>query len=229
MANTLLESPTAYGTAVETTSAERWEMLDSEAIIRARNPYTCPEHLLSWLAADEGVTFWRESWSVDKKRFAIDEQIRLKPHLGKPEAIRGYLALAGTPLVASVRPGVGIHLGGEISEEARSAWLGRLPQLRIYPYRERPVTIETFLDVHCADELLAGFDVATVSRGYQAVLWQDGTETPLETISVSVRETAAQYVETMRVSLNPEDTGGWFCLDHSSLDGDDVPDRKSVV
>ncbi len=216
-------STTAREKAVEKVMAERWAGLDVDVIRRAQDPYECPVHLLPWLAHNRGVDLWRDTWSESRKRFAIKDIRRLRRLKGTVAAIRGYLALVDIALVSVVRPPQGIYLGGEVDPDVREAWLDRLPQLRIYPYRERPVTNETFLDVDHVDALVAGFDVATVSRGYQAVIWDEGVETALETISVAVRETASQIIETIRVPLNPGDVAGWFCLDVSHFDGSDVP------
>jgi hypothetical protein len=206
----------AMETRLEQVSGERWP-LDVDALRRAQDPWECPEELLSWLAFNVGVDLWDDKWDHYKKRAVIAAMPRLLPLKGTPAGIREYLDLAGTPAVKMTLPPYGIYLGGEIEPDVYSAWLSRLPQIRVYFDRQFDVlATDTFFDVDHADELLATEDEGTRRRNHYATLYQDGQT--IETISIDVR--IRNTVDVIRITVNPTDIVG-FMADTSCADGDD--------
>lgn len=210
-------STTPRERAVEAVSAERWAGLDIDVLRRARDPWECPAHLLPELAADLQVDLWDDNWDEYKKRAVIAAMPRLQKRKGTPAGIREYLELAGTPAVKLTLPPYGIYLGGEIEPEVYSAWLARLPQIRVYFDRQFDVLDrDTFFDVHHADELLATEDEGTRRRNHYATLYQNGVTIETISIDVNIRNT----VDVIRITVNPTDIVG-FMADESYVDGND--------
>ena len=61
----------SWSKAVEQASGERWDALDIDIIRRAKDPRTCPAHLLNFLAFERSVDIWDENWPEEKKRQVI--------------------------------------------------------------------------------------------------------------------------------------------------------------
>ena len=188
MVETLLpHNASPFMHAVEEVSGARWS-LGIEDLGATLNAWTCPEDLLPWLAQTRGVDFWYKDWPEVVKRRAIAEAPKLQRQKGTMAAVRGYLALAGAQ-VTYVRGPADLAFAGGLTEEQRQEWLGRLPQLRSYPYQDTTQTNAAAADGNslAADDTdLGGFlslDPALGSVGERLFIWRRGVETPLTVLS----------------------------------------------
>jgi phage tail-like protein len=96
---------------------------------------TCPADLLPWLAWALGVDFWIDSWPEAKKRWVIKNAFELKRIKGTLAGQRAYIELAGSELYRAIRPPAKNFLGASTSVVEREAFLEKLPQIRLFPYR----------------------------------------------------------------------------------------------
>lgn len=206
MVDLLHPSPTPYEAAIEQTSAERWEALDIDAIRRAQDAWLCEARLLPQLAYSRGVDLWYDDWPEEWKRRAIAEMPRLKRLKGTVAGIRGYLALLDIPVTYVVQPPSDGYLGDVISEEERAAWLAKLPQIRIYPYRDADAILdgEGYVDdtmlVADDDEHGTYFDFEPELVGERLYIWHAGVETPLTFLSRTIGYRAGRRVETVQMA-----------------------------
>lgn len=85
-------------TALEATLVdvdERVLAIDADIVRRAKNPATCPEILLPWLAWEETVDVWEPDWPVERKREAIARSWHLHRHKGTRGALEDAINLLG--------------------------------------------------------------------------------------------------------------------------------------
>lgn len=69
--------------------------IDADVIRRAKDPATCPEELLPWLAWEETVDVWEPDWPVSKKREAIAQSWSLHRIKGTGAALEQAINLLG--------------------------------------------------------------------------------------------------------------------------------------
>ncbi|NSY36876.1 phage tail protein I [Leisingera sp. ANG59] len=184
MVETLLpHNATPFMRAAEAVSGARWA-LGSDGLPGTLNPWTCPADLLPWLAQTRGVDFWFDDWPEATKRRAIAEAPRLQRLKGTMAAVRGYLSLAGAE-VTYLRAPSDLAFAGGLTPEQRAEWLGRLPQLRAYPFRDTVQTGAALADGESAagDEQEPGafmsLDPAQGAVGERLYIWRQGVEATL--------------------------------------------------
>lgn len=83
--------------AVEQAGTEQILAIDTNIVRSAKNPDTCPAHLLPWLAWEYAVDFWDESWSERQKRQVIKDAAFAHQHRGTAGAVRRSLGSIGLP------------------------------------------------------------------------------------------------------------------------------------
>lgn len=199
-------STTPREKAVEGVMAERWAGLDIDVIRRSRDAWECDAHLLPYLAVDRGVDLWYDDWPEEWKRRAIDRMPRLKTLKGKVEGIRGYLALLDIPVTYVVQPPADGYLGDIVSEAERAAWFAKLPQIRLYPFRDIDAVLdgEGFVDdtmlVADDDEHGTYFDFEPALAGERLYIWHAGIETPLNFLSRKISYRAGRRIETVQMA-----------------------------
>jgi phage tail P2-like protein len=74
---------------------ERVLDIDADIVRRAKDPATCPEVLLPWLAWEETVDIWEPDWPVARKREAIAQSWHLHRHKGTRRALEDAINLLG--------------------------------------------------------------------------------------------------------------------------------------
>lgn len=206
--HSIVPSPSRWMGTLERVSGQRWIDLDVDIIRRARDPWTCPEHLLPYLAYQRSVDIWDERWPVEKKRQVIadaPEDHHLKTTLA---GIERYIRHADATLLRAITPPQGLYPIEGMSDEERAAWLARLDQVRIY--RHYPMDGHgdgLYADASCWD--VAFFDTEPPNFGYRkhAVLRSpDGTEVDLDvTWQEVVTETGiATEVESIVLPAKPD-------------------------
>jgi hypothetical protein len=202
---------TAWERAVEEASAT-FEILPVP-IADLWNPDKCPEHMLPWLAVTHSVDLWRPGWPVWKKRQVIREAIQLARLKGTQAALERYLAQVDAELVNIVTPPVKMFLGKSMSKEELDQFYAVMPQLRLYPYRNR--NNHVFGKMFLGRGLGPGrFLLPSVAyTGRRAYLYDPltGEETLLTTIQLEAKSETRAAIEQTRV-VNPGDPGNAFFL-----------------
>lgn len=221
--------------AVEKVSGERWSDLDIDILRRARDPWTCPEHLLPYLAHQRSVDVWDERWSVDKKRQVIADAPEDHHLKTTAEGIERYIRHAGGELLRIIAPPQGLYLVDEMTDEERAGYLSRLDQIRIY--RHYPMDLGGdgfFADDACWDD--GWLDSEPPGHGYRkhAVLRRhDGSETDLDISWTEVVTEAGGSTEIERVLLPCQPDAGFYadgdCWDIGCLDVDGLADRTIEI
>lgn len=103
------------------------------------NPWTCPEHLLPYLAWALSVDLWDSSWPVTKRRSVIANAVmhhRLKGTLAGTEI---YLGLVDTTIIKATLPPAKLFSGPSLTKDQRENWLKHLPQVRVWRQYERSI------------------------------------------------------------------------------------------
>lgn len=205
MAESLLYAASSepWEIAEETTSAERWPV-DADALRRAQDPWECPVELLPWLAYNVGVDLWYDDWDEQTKRRAIAAMPRLKKLKGTVAGIRGYLDLVSTPVTYVKAPPVTGYFG-DLDADEYAAWLAKLPQLRLYPYRDA-VAPSGFWDDDALfddeeDATDFGFDAAQQRTLEQPFIWNNGAETELDLLAWATEYVAGGKIDTVQVGV----------------------------
>lgn len=203
MTATLLpaDSTEPFERVLEQGSAERWEQMDIDVIRRAKDPWTCPAHLLPYLAHEWSVDLWNDKWTEVQKRRAIDAAARMHRLKGTEEGLRLAIAMAGGELKDVVAPPSKMFLSPNTTPEQREAFLARYPQLRIYPRRDRgtargfyPGSRHAFVERRFPLPTEAFFRALP-----RAFIWDHGSETEL---TVLERRHTTETAETQeRVDL----------------------------
>ncbi|MCO5059632.1 MAG: phage tail protein I [Rhizobiaceae bacterium] len=221
--------------AIEQVSAERWDRLDVDIIRRARDPWTCPEHLLSFLAFEHSVDLWDETWPSEKKRSVI-AAARGDHHLkGTEEGHRRYIAHAGGELVETLVPPGGFFLAPDLTKQQWDGWISRMPRLRItlaHGTGEWTPPDGFFLDACALDVDAPGINDGPALHGRRALLRRHAgaPDEPLRVAQVSTRRSVREAVDFERVVVPGLSTCG-FALDVSGLDMDfvDVHEARPQV
>lgn len=96
---------------------------------------TCPAPLLPWLAWAMSVDIWVDTWSTEKKRAIIRESFELHRRKGSLHAIQRYLSYLDVPLKGWILPPDKAFAGAPYTDEQRTDYLARFPQIRIFKFR----------------------------------------------------------------------------------------------
>jgi phage tail P2-like protein len=83
--------------AQEKASAEQIATLNTNMVRNAKNPDTCPAHLLPWLAWEHAVDFWDDGWTEVQKRQVIKDAAYVHQHRGTAGAVRRSLGSVNLP------------------------------------------------------------------------------------------------------------------------------------
>lgn len=190
LATLLPANATPFEKAIEQGSAERWDVLDIDIVRRSKDPWTCPAHLLPYLAHEWSVDIWNDDWPEARKRQAIDASIRLHRLKGTEEGLRQAIALAGGELTKVIAPPAKTFLSPNTTPEQREAFLSRYPQLRIYPRRSRGLARGLYPgSKHAFAEQRFPLPTEAFFRALpRAFIWDHGVETEL-TVLERRRET----------------------------------------
>lgn len=83
--------------AQEQAGVEQILSLDTDMVRKAKNADTCPAHLLPWLAWENAVDFWEDSWTEEQKRKVIKDAAYVHQHRGTAGAVRRSLSAVDLP------------------------------------------------------------------------------------------------------------------------------------
>lgn len=192
---------TRWERAQETASGERWPLVDVDIIRRYQDPWTCPEHLLNFLAFELSVDIWNKEWPDAKKRYVIANSIRLHRLKGTKQGIAEHIGIADAELKRAIVPPAKTFLMPALTLDERKAFLARFPQLRIYPFVTRSHQRYGHFTSQAYGRAKAflndGFpaDVGTQNRWVRiAKQWDRGVETVLTSRTVH-KEHIGSYVD----------------------------------
>ncbi|PWE52016.1 phage tail protein I, partial [Metarhizobium album] len=197
-------STTPYERAIEQTSGERWLALDVDIIRRYKDPWTCPEHLLNFLAFERSVDIWDETWDVLKKRAVIASapaDHRLK---GTEAGTRRYIDIAGGKLIQTVTRPQAIYATPNLSKAEWDAYIARHPKVRITLARATGrwrVPNGTYVGRTFVGRDCISVDTGPALHGRRAYLLKDGVQTPLqiETVAMSDEDRIGKTIERVIV------------------------------
>lgn len=121
--------------AVEQVGTERYP-LDADIVRRFKDPWTCPAHLLPWLAYEHSVDLWDDEWPEERKRSIIANARAMHRAKGTKRGLEWYLSYADTDVIRVLTPPLFAFCGPSLTREEREVWLRTLPQVRIFRARE---------------------------------------------------------------------------------------------
>lgn len=105
-------------TELEGATGQAMQASVSPAVLRTLwNPWTCPAHLLPWLAWALSVDEWDDSWQEHTRRQVIAQSLDVHRAKGSVASVRRALAAAGYPyaVLDEVRNGC-LHDGSAIRD-----------------------------------------------------------------------------------------------------------------
>jgi phage tail P2-like protein len=206
VATILRAETTPFERAIETTSGERWVALDDDIIRRSRNPWDCPEHLLSFLAFERSVDIWNEDWLAEKKRSVIDSAPQDHHFKTTEEGHRRYIEIADGELVETLTPPGGFFAAPDLSKEQWDGWISLMPRLRItlgHSQGEWLAPAGCFADVCAVDVDAPGINDGPALYGRRALLRRtaDAEDEPLRVVTVTSARTLRNATEFERVVI----------------------------
>jgi phage tail P2-like protein len=215
---------TPWDEALSLNSAAR-RPLDTQIVARFYDPWTCPAHLLGYLAFQRSVDVWNDAWPELRKRQVIAAAPAMHRRKRTLSGLRDYISLAGAELVHVMRPPQRFIAGRALSREDFEQWLRLLPQLRVYSKREtyarqrgavlgRPSAALAA----GAGRMLASIDRARAFIGRHPRLYDPmtGTETSLRIIDIE-RRTVDRVERITERSFLPGLRGAAFILGRDAL------------
>lgn len=137
---TLIPHPTPLEATIEASIAARLA-LPADRVTTTWNYATCPADQLGFLAWQLGLELWDESWPETKKRQVCAQALTLHRSKTTLAGIKAHVALVGCEVTRAIRPPARGFLRAAMTDEQRAAWLGSLPQLRLYPFADRATAI----------------------------------------------------------------------------------------
>lgn len=155
--------------------------ISPEVLRTLHDPDRIPADLLAWLGWGENVPVWPDSEQA--RRDIIRRSHRLHAQIGTVAGLRAGARLTDAQVTRLITPPATTFLGSW-SEDARREWLNAMPQLRIYPRRQRttaqaPMLGSTWAGATGEPPLVSDAMFRATAR---TTVWQpDGTETELTT------------------------------------------------
>lgn len=177
------------------------------------DPQRTPSAFMPWLAWAWSIDYWDETWSEAQKRAAIAQAYWLHRRKGTLAGVKGAVRLLAGDFVRAITPPNTAHLGANWGEADRRSFLGRHPELRVYPHRDRaphggliPGIISGTARAHLTSRLRdtpVRSDAARRLMPDVVLVAPDGTETSLvtqswTTQSETYREVDARFTRRTR-------------------------------
>lgn len=189
----------------ETVSAERWPEVDVDIIRRSKDPWTCPEHLLNFLAFERSVDVWDPTWTLDKKRRVIAQAIADHRLKGTEEGTRRYIDHAGGELMQVVTPPQGIFSAPDLTKEQWDAWIRRHPKVRITLAHGVIDDLDEdsgiFADFSFSDWSYDSVDYGPVLHGRRAYIMRGTSQEPLQLWHVEAFYETEAGVDYERITI----------------------------
>lgn len=202
---------TAFERAEEQVSGERWDKLNVDVIRRARDPWTCPAHLLNFLAFERSVDIWDENWPEWKKRSVIASAPADHAIKTTEAGIRRYVEIADASVLQIVTPPEGFFAAPDLTREEMDAHIAKHPKLRITLARGTGESRDDiFADDAFSDDAFVGIDDGPALYGRRAYLIQNGVTTRLQLTRLVIETETRAGVEIERVVIPGTSAGMSF-------------------
>lgn len=182
------------------TSAAR-RPLPAHIVRDAVNPWTCPPHLLPWLAWSWSIDLWNDGWTVERKRRVIARAIRLHRLKGTEAGLREHIELVDAELKQVVVPPQKAFASRTLAKDEMDAWLMTMPQIRVYLAKEFGSAEGLSFAGYFVGHSFACFDAGRALLGRAARLWDRDVETRLIIADVTTATEERQALQTERVSI----------------------------
>lgn len=111
--------------------------LPVDVIATLYDPWTCPAHLLPYLAWAFSVDLWKDDWTEEKKRSVIAATPALHRLKGTKPGLARHLGIVGIRLVNLRQPPDKFMPDRDMTKAETEAYLSRFRQIRVYPFRSR--------------------------------------------------------------------------------------------
>jgi Phage tail protein (Tail_P2_I) len=134
---TLFKEAEGFERAFADMDAERLMGIQAEIIKAQWNPYQISEQNLPFLAWAMGVNLWEDWWTLEFKRAWVARQWQLKQWRGTRRGLEEFIRAVGGEVRRVVSPPARTYLGKRMTDAEQAAYVGRFPQLRVYPYVAR--------------------------------------------------------------------------------------------
>ncbi len=175
---------TQFEEAFDLTGARVGELaVDVPKLVR---PYEIPASHLPWLAWGLSVDLWEPDWTEDKHRTLAARSLPMHARKGTQASIAEHIRIMGADPRRFVVPPAKTFMMNALTDHEREDFLGRFPQLRIYPfvaratYRFAHFTSSAFGRSKAFLDACNIKDVGAWSRFIRtAKLWDRGEETNL--------------------------------------------------
>lgn len=218
--------------AIEALNAER-HPFPHELIRALRDPWSCPEHLLPFLAHDLSVDYWRNDWPVLRQRSVIARSIALHRRKGTLWSMREAADLADARLVDHKTPPEGYFAAPDLSKEEIDAYIELHPKVRILFASERGTWSDVdgwVSDNGFVEEATVGVYDGEALYGRKAVYSHRGVERPLRlaVLQADIASRAGVQIESVFIpgqgaAFSHADE---FAADDSFADAFDDPPRS---
>ncbi|MCL7930440.1 phage tail protein I [Halomonas llamarensis] len=153
--------------------------ISPEVLRTLYDPERIPSDLLPWLAWGENVPVWPDGDAA--RRDIIRRSHRLHGIIGTAAGLRAGARLTDAKVTRLITPPATTFLGSW-SDDARREWLNAMPQLRIYPRRQRATAQSPMLGSTWSNSEPPLVSDAMFRATARTTVWQpDGTETELTT------------------------------------------------
>lgn len=191
---------TAWEHALSLTSAAR-RPLPAHVIRDALDPWTCPEHLLPWLAWAWSIDLWSDGWSTERKRRVVAHAVRLHRLKGTARGMAEHVELVDGEVQQVVTPPQRFFASRTLTKDEMDTWLRSMPQIRVYLAKEFGSAKGLSFYGDFAGHSFAGFDAGRALLGRAARLWDRGEERPLTIVDLSTEREQRDALLVERISL----------------------------
>ena len=137
---TLISNATPLEAAIEASIDARLA-LPAARVTTTWDSRTCPVDQLGFLAWQLGLELWDDAWPEVKKRQVCAQALALHRAKTTLAGIKAHVVLVGCAVTRAIRPPARGFLRAAMTDAQRAAWLGSLPQLRLYPFADLATAI----------------------------------------------------------------------------------------
>lgn len=200
---------TLWESALSLTSAAR-RPLNARVIRDALDPWTCPEHLLPWLAWAWSIDLWSDEWTTQRKRRVIARAVRLHRLKGTERGMAEHVALVDGEVRQVVTPPQRFFASRTLTKDEMDAWLRSMPQIRVYLAKEIGSATGLSFVGGFVGHSFARFDAGRALLGRAARLWDRGAERPLVMADLTTEREQRAALLVERVSIPGKAGAGAF-------------------
>lgn len=102
-----------------------------------KKPLKTPLPALPFLAWELSTDLWGKGWLPEKKRAVAQQSISLHRIKGTLAGIKAHVSILGGEVVHAIVPPNKFFPGKSATKAERNAWLATMPQVRIFPFRDK--------------------------------------------------------------------------------------------